>query len=72
MEYIEHQTIAGERWDQLAYKFYGNALLYEEIVRANPYVAIMPTLPAGITLRIPILNAADIDDDKGDMPPWRQ
>ena len=71
-QYIIHVTKDGERWDSLAYRYYGNALLYEGIVRANPHVPIKPILDAGITLRIPILERSDIETDKGDLPPWRQ
>lgn len=72
MEYIEHKTIAGERWDQLAYRYYGSTLLYEPIIRANPYVAITPILDAGITLRIPLLEQDEFEEELGDLPPWRQ
>ena len=34
--YLTHITTEGERWDQLAWKYYGNALEYERIVAANP------------------------------------
>jgi hypothetical protein len=72
-EYLEYQSVGGERWDQLAFKFYGNALYYEPIVRANPYVPIAPMLEAGTHLRIPILEAEEIIlDDKGDLPPWQR
>lgn len=72
MEYIEHKTIAGERWDQLAFRYYGSAMLYEPIIRANPYVAIEPILAEGIVLRIPLLEQTEIAEDLGDLPPWRQ
>lgn len=72
VEFIEHTTIDGERWDQLADRYYGNALLYRYIVRANPYVDITPLVPSCVTLRIPLLEQTAIAEDKGDLPPWRQ
>ena len=72
MEYIEHKTIAGERWDQLAYRYYGNALLYEPIIRANPYVNIETALEEGVVLRIPLLDRDEFSENLGDLPPWRQ
>lgn len=72
MEYIEHKTIAGERWDQLAYRYYGSATLYGPIIRANPYVSIEPILEEGAVLRIPLLDQDDYSEDLGDLPPWRQ
>lgn len=72
LEYLEYKSIGGERWDQLAYKYYANALYYEPIIRANPHVPISPTLEAGLNLRIPIFDAEEIAfDDTGDLPPWQ-
>ena len=65
-EYLEYKTIDDERWDQIAYKFYGIPTLYEPIIRANPYIPITSILPAGTIIQIPILQA----QDKGDLPPW--
>lgn len=32
MRYLEHVTSEGERWDNLAWRFYGDALAYERII----------------------------------------
>lgn len=53
MRYLEHITTDGERWDNLAWHYYGDALAYERIIAANPHVAIYPVLPSGIQLIIP-------------------
>ena len=73
-KYYEHVTIQGERWDQLAYRYYGSALAYAVIVRANPYVPITPLLPAGTVLRIPIPEDGEEfrQLNSGGQPPWRQ
>ncbi|MGS9092557.1 tail protein X, partial [Salmonella enterica subsp. enterica serovar Infantis] len=55
MRYLEHVTTDGERWDNLAWSYYGDALAYERINAANPHVAIMPVLPSGARLIIPVL-----------------
>jgi hypothetical protein len=34
--FIEHITLAGERWDLLAWRYYRNATLYSPIIMANP------------------------------------
>lgn len=70
-EIMEYITKDGDRWDLIAYEFYGDATLYERIIQANPLVPIIPILPSGIPLQIP-----DIDDDEiisnEDLPPWKQ
>lgn len=65
--YLTHITTEGERWDQLAYRYYGNALQYERIVVANPHVPLTPTLPGGLTLSIPVIEQQDLSED---LPPW--
>lgn len=32
MRYLEHVTTDGERWDNLAWRYYGDALAYERII----------------------------------------
>jgi phage tail protein X len=70
-EHYEHITTAGERWDTIAYDYYGDPTAYEGIVAANPSVPIVPLLPSGIALRIPVV------EDTGtiaaeELPPWKQ
>jgi nucleoid-associated protein YgaU len=67
MAYLTHITTEGERWDQIAARYYGNALLYEPIIAANPRVPISPTLAGGQTIAIPIIERADLYED---IPPW--
>jgi hypothetical protein len=66
-QYLTHITREGERWDQLAYLYYGDAHRYEPIVRANPHVPLTTALAAGLTLRIPVLDVVAVT---GDLPPW--
>ncbi|KGH08707.1 MULTISPECIES: tail protein X [Comamonas] len=67
--YLTHITTEGERWDQLAWKYYGNALEYERIVAANPQVPITPTLLGGLRLSIPVIEETQIVED---LPPWKR
>ena len=67
--YLTHITTEGERWDQLAWKYYGNALEYERIVAANPQVPITPTLASGLRLSIPVIEETQIVED---LPPWKR
>jgi len=71
IEYIEYVTSDGDRWDLIAYAMYGTVAEMETIIRANNDVALLPVLPAGITLRIPVLNADSIAASE-ELPPWKQ
>nr|BDD45778.1 membrane protein [bacterium] len=70
-EYIEHITKEGDRWDLIANEYYGDPTKYEPIIKANSYVPIIPILPAGITLMIPVIEDEETEDTTL-LPPWRQ
>jgi phage tail protein X len=65
--YLTHITTEGERWDAIAYKYYGDAMGYERIITANPHVPLIPVLPAGLSLSIPVIAAQDTVTE---LPPW--
>lgn len=67
-QYRLHLTTEGERWDQLAYRYYGDAYLYPQIIAANPHVAITATFKAGLTITIPLL---ELPSSSIGMPPWK-
>ncbi|MBK5142984.1 tail protein X [Budviciaceae bacterium BWR-B9] len=67
-QYRFHITTEGERWDQLAWRYYGDAYLYPQIIAANRHVAITPTFKAGITLAIPLIESKP---SSVGMPPWK-
>lgn len=71
MSYLQHTTGAGQRWDTIAFQYYGDALAYERIVAANPQIPIVPALPAGIVLLIPIIEAPEVITGE-DLPPWKR
>ncbi|NJD38454.1 MAG: hypothetical protein FIA89_09080 [Geobacter sp.] len=70
----EHITVDGDRWDLLAWEYYGDPTLYEPIIAANPEVQIEPVLPAGIRLIIPVLEESLVGDiaTSEELPPWKQ
>jgi len=68
---LVHITGEGDRWDLLAWEYYGDASLYETIIAANPEVMIDPILASGIRLLIPISEDAELIDT-GDLPPWKR
>lgn len=68
-QYIAHVTKAGERWDLLAWWFYGDATRFNPIIMANPLVAIEPVFEAGIVIQVPVLSASNAQTT--DLPPWK-
>jgi len=71
VEVIEHITVDGDRWDNLAWQYYGDANDYERIISANPEVLIIPILPGGIRLLIPVIEE-DETESTTELPPWKQ
>lgn len=69
--WIEHVTSEGERWDQLANRYYGDPYRYEPIVAANPAIGILPIFEGGLTLLVPVLPTPDVASND-DLPPWKQ
>jgi phage tail protein X len=74
MKVILHRTGANERWDTLAWKYYGNPLAYRRILEANPALDIGPVLPSGVTVLIPVLPLAEVQTvlPSKDLPPWKR
>ncbi len=70
MRYI---TKEGDRWDWIAYEFYGDSNKYKEIIEANPQlplgIVMSPILPAGIELEIPRIQVKEKTED---IPPWKR
>lgn len=71
---IEHVTQAGERWDLLAWRYYGNPMDYGRIIEANPALDISSTLPSGIKVLIPVLPAGAAAQalQAEELPPWKR
>ena len=68
-QFILHVTRAGERWDLLAWRYYGDPTDYSPIIMANPGVAIEPVFDAGISLAVPVIQKSTIVSV--DLPPWK-
>ena len=69
MKYLTYQTQQGDRWDTIAYKYYGDAYRYQPILDANPEIRILPRLPAGVVLKIPLLDLTQYVTTEA-LPPW--
>jgi phage tail protein X len=68
--FIVHVSRSGERWDLLAWKYYGDPSQYRPVIMANPEVAIEPVFEAGLTIVVPIIEQSAVEED--DLPPWRE
>jgi len=68
-QFISHITASGDRWDLLAWTYYGDASLYSPIIMANPSVPIEPAFESGLQIAIPILKVSQ--SLTADLPPWK-
>lgn len=71
MATVTYTCVEGDRWDLIAYKAYGDASRYNEIIQANP-VIISGTLPAGLVINIPILEGPTANIPSDLLPPWKR
>ena len=71
-KYVEHKAQAGERWDDIAYQYYGNCFQVNEIIDANPHIGISPFLPEGETIIVPILEKSNKQSTNESLPVWQQ
>lgn len=73
---LEHLTTQGERWDTLAWRYYGDPHDYGRIIEANPVLNINPTLPSGVVVLIPVMKLAEVQQNQQltmeELPPWKQ
>lgn len=75
-EYFEYVTIAGDRWDLLAYRYYGDQHKQTVILEANRHLILddlgVPPLilPQGLTLKIPVIDEPASNTDL--LPPWKR
>jgi hypothetical protein len=73
MASLLHQVVEGERWDQIAYRYYGDALKYGRLIEANTHLDLSTTLHGGMVLVVPLIDATNESSTvlAGlDVPPW--
>ena len=68
--FIKHIVKNSERWDSIAYKYYGDCFKITPLIMANPEVPISPFVPNGTELIIPILE--NTKQENADLPPWKK
>lgn len=71
---IEHRVTDGERWDTLAWRYYGDANQYGRIIAANPAIDIITHLPPNTVVLVPVLTLAEAQQqvDQESLPPWKR
>lgn len=70
MSYIIHITKQGERWDTLAFKYYGDATRFLPIIEANKALPVSESFPGGLRVFIPVLETKATLTDR--LPPWKR
>ncbi len=75
-EYLEHITKVGDRWDLIAYSYYGDATRISPLLLANPDIVGNIDAPtplrfgSGVKIRVPILTDTEIAQTQ--LPPWKR
>lgn len=74
-EYFTYTTVAGDRWDLLAWRYYGDQYLQTVLLEANRQLILeglsVPPLilPQGVELKIPVI-AEEVASES--LPPWKR
>ncbi|MCC8156364.1 MAG: tail protein X [Oscillospiraceae bacterium] len=63
-----YRTAAGDMWDSVAYEQLGSTGYTDALMRANTDCLGYYIFPAGVTLTLPTVSAADVTS----LPPWKQ
>jgi len=72
-QFIKHTTAIGERWDLIAWKYYGDPYNFLGILLANIGYgkgSAEPVFESGRAVGVPIVTQASATP--ADLPPWRQ
>ena len=71
MVFTKYTTLAGDRWDTVANKAYGDPFNFSGIIQSNPLITIVDVFEGGIELLIPVLETT-VDVDVTLLPIWKQ
>ena len=70
--FAQYTTKAGDRWDTISQAAYGTPFQYLAIQEANKNVPLLPVLPGGIVLQVPIIAQAVTQVNNTSLPPWKR
>lgn len=63
-----YTTIAGDMWDMIAYRVYGDERYMAQLMEANPDVADVVVFGGGVDLVVPDVAVTA----SAALPPWRR
>lgn len=69
--YLNHVTRDGDRWDLIAWHYYGDVGQLPLLIEANPHVPVIGVLPGGLNLAIPVIEVEDTAGQE-ELPPWKR
>ena len=75
-EYFEHKARPGDRWDLIAYEYYGDATLLRPLLLANPKLVGRIEKPVPLVferttvIKVPVLPEEEIS--AAQLPPWKR
>lgn len=70
-QFAIHTSMKDERWDTIAYRYYGDANRISPLAEANPHIALLPHLESGLTVLVPILTDTVTTITEA-LPPWKR
>ena len=69
MDYKIHIATAGEMWDQIALKYYGDEMKASFLLANNQELTDILIFEGGEKVRIPIIQESELITS---LPPWRR
>jgi phage tail protein X len=69
-EFQRYISNAGDRWDLIADRAYGDITKMKELQEANPDIARYASFPNGITIILPIIPEKSTQNAL--LPPWKR
>lgn len=64
---MAYTTVSGDTWDAIAKRVYGNEVLADKLMQANPAMLDVYRFDAGVTLETPVFEP----EKDGLLPPWK-
>lgn len=69
MDYKIHIATAGEMWDQVALKYYGDEMKASYLLANNQELTNILIFDGGEKVRIPVIEESELITS---LPPWRR
>ncbi|HEY4534285.1 MAG TPA: tail protein X [Fusobacterium sp.] len=68
-----YRTEQGDTWDYIAYKIYGDEMMFHQLMRANVNLIHIAIFDSNIPIIIPEnVVRKKSEDGKNKLPPWRR